>query len=173
MKKAGATVSGDPTPVGNCGGMICFEFFNDGLTDDNDAEFQDHENYFSMLEDNGKKSLITIFNRLSEEDRPISCLINNPFVPWVTDTAEELKIPSAMLWVQSCACFSLFYHYENPLLKTTANIPGDLIKADNCLEWLDSKDPSSVVYISFGSHVIVNQEQLTEMAYGVLNFGMG
>ncbi|KAI3789205.1 hypothetical protein L2E82_01995 [Cichorium intybus] len=261
MKKAGAAISGDPTPVGNCGGMIRFEFFNDGLTDDNDVEVQGYEKYFSMLEDYGKKSLIPIFNRLSEEGRPVSYLINNPFVPWVTDMAEELKIPSAMLWVQSCACFSLFYHYENssvpfpsleqpdidvhvpnmpvlksdeiqtflhpsspygyvaryilrqfrslskmycvlmetyeeledeliknmsqvcqirtvgplfknPLLKTTANITGDLIKADDCLEWLDSKDPSSVVYISFGSQVIVKQEQLTEMAYGVLNSGV-
>ncbi|KAL7598732.1 hypothetical protein Lser_V15G24567 [Lactuca serriola] len=265
MKKAGAAVSSDPTPVGSCGGMIRFEFFNDGYSDDSDKEIHDYGAYFSMLETYGKKSVITILNRLKDQDnRPVSCVINNPFVPWVSDLAEELNIPSAMLWVQSCACFSSYYHYANssvpfpsgeqpdndvhlpnmPVLKsdeiptflhpstqypsvgkiiveqfknlskttcvlietyeleddlinyvsdqvcpliravgplfksplleveTAANITGDMIKADDCMGWLDSQDTSSVVYIAFGSHVILNQEQLTEMASGVLNSGM-
>ncbi|KAL4588628.1 hypothetical protein LXL04_001520 [Taraxacum kok-saghyz] len=262
MKKAGANVSGDPIPVGKCGSMIRFEFFNDGYSDDSDKEVQDYKSYFTLLETNGKKSLITIINRLRDDGRPVSYIINNPFVPWVSDLAEEVNIPSAMLWVQSCACFSLYYHYEKsslsfpsqeqpdidvhlpnmPVLKdyeiptflhpssqfpyigriilgqikslskttcvlietyeeleddlikyvskscpiravgplfkipllefeTAANITGDMTKVDDCLGWLDSHDPSSVVYIAFGSHVILNEEQLTEMAYGVLNSG--
>ncbi|KVH93326.1 limonoid UDP-glucosyltransferase-like [Cynara cardunculus var. scolymus] len=261
MKKAGASASGDPIPVGNRGGMIRFEFFDDGCSEDNDDERNDRETYLNKLEVNGKRSLTKIFNQHAQDGRPVSCLINNPFVPWVCDLAEELNIFSAMLWVQSCACFSSYYHYENslvpfpsekqpdidvqlphmpllksdeipsslhpsaaypflkrvilgqfknlsktscvlmetfqelegdlitymskicpirpvgplfknPLLETSTNICGDLIKADECLEWLDSKPPSSVVYISFGSVVSLSQEQVTEMAYGVLNSGV-
>ncbi|GJX62257.1 gallate 1-beta-glucosyltransferase-like protein [Tanacetum coccineum] len=261
MKKAGAEVSGDPTPVGNCGGMIRFEFFDDGCSEDNDDERNDFDAYLPKLEAYGKSALTGIINHHAEKGRPVSCLINNPFLPWVVDLAEELNIPCAMLWVQSCACFSSYYHYENsvvpfpseeqpdidiqlphmpvlksdevpsflhpstpysvfrravlgqfkniskvfcvlmetfqelegdlinymsqicpirpvgplfknPLLETSSNISGDLIKADDCLEWLDSKDPSSVVYISFGSIVSLSQEQVTEMAYGVLNSGV-
>ncbi|KVH93315.1 gallate 1-beta-glucosyltransferase-like [Cynara cardunculus var. scolymus] len=261
MKKAGAAVSGDPTPVGNRGGMIRFEFFNDGCSEDDDEEIHDLDTYLPKLEAYGKRSLTVIINHHAQNGRPVSCLINNPFVPWVSDLGEELNIPSAMLWVQSCACFSSFYHYENllepfpsekqpdievqlpnmpvlksdevptflhpstpypflkrailgqfknlsktfcvlmetfqeleddlikymsqicpirpvgplfkhPLLETSSNISGNLIKADDCLEWLDSKQPSSVVYISFGSVVNLSQEQLTEMAYGVLNSGV-
>ncbi|KAK9071124.1 hypothetical protein SSX86_009692 [Deinandra increscens subsp. villosa] len=261
MKKAGAAVSGDPTPVGNCGGMIRFEFFDDGCSEDNDDERNDLDTFLPKLEAYGKTELTGIISRHAQNGRPVSCLINNPFVPWVSDLAEELNIPCAMLWVQSCACFSSYYHYENslvpfpseqqpdidvqlpkmpllksdeipsflhpstpypflkravlgqfknlsknfcvlmetfeelegdlikymsqicpiravgplfknPLLETSSNISGDLIKADDCLEWLDSKPPSSVVYISFGSVVSLSQEQVTEMAYGVLNSGV-
>ncbi|KAJ6892969.1 hypothetical protein NC652_027080 [Populus alba x Populus x berolinensis] len=47
----------------------------------------------------------------AEQGRPVSCLINNPFIPWVTDVAISLGLPSAMLWVQSCACFASYYHF--------------------------------------------------------------
>ena len=193
----------------------------------------------------------------SEEDRPVACLVNNQFIPWVSDVAADLGIPSAMLWVQSCACFSTYYHYYHglvsfpteaqpeidvqlpcmPLLRydeiasflypTTpyaflrrailgqyknldkpfcilmdtfqeletrvieymskiypikpvgplyknpkalnAAVRGDFMKADDCIGWLDSKPPSSVVYISFGSVVYLKQEQVDEIAYGLLN----
>ncbi|KAK9071119.1 hypothetical protein SSX86_009687 [Deinandra increscens subsp. villosa] len=258
MKKAGTAVSGDPTPVGSCGGMIRFDFFDDGCSEDNDDERHDLDTFLPKLEAYGKTELTRIINRHAQNGRPVSCLINNPFVPWVSDIAKELNIPCAMLWVQSCFSFSSYYHYENslvpfpseqqpdidvqlpnmpllksdeipsflhpstpypflrraalgqfknlsnnfcvlmetfeelegdlikymsqicpiravgplfknPLLETNSNISGDMIKADDCLEWLDSKPPSSVVYVSFGSVVNLNQEQVTEMAYGVLN----
>ncbi|KAK9071120.1 hypothetical protein SSX86_009688 [Deinandra increscens subsp. villosa] len=261
MKKAGAAISSDPTPVGSCGGMIRFDFFDDGCSEDNDDERNDLDTFLPKLEAYGKTELTGIINHHAQNGRPVSCLINNPFVPWVSDLAEELNIPCAMLWVQSCSCFSSFYHYDNslvpfpteeqpdidvqlpnmpllksdeipsflhpstpypflrrailgqfknlsknfcvlmetfeelegdlinymsqicsiravgplfknPLLETSFNISGDLIKVDDCLEWLDSKPPSSVVYISFGSVVSLSQEQVTEMAYGVLNSGV-
>ncbi|KAK9071122.1 hypothetical protein SSX86_009690 [Deinandra increscens subsp. villosa] len=261
MKKAGAAISGDPTPVGSCGGMIRFDFFNDGCSEDNDDERNDIETFLPKLEAYGKTELTEIISRHAQNGQPVSCLINNPFVPWVSDLAKELNIPCAMLWVQSCFCFSAYYCYENslapfpseqqpdinvhlpnmpvlkpdeipsllhpsthypflkravlgqfknlsnnfcvlmetfeelegdlikymsqicpiravgplfknPLLETNSNISGDLIKAEDCMEWLDSKPPSSVVYISFGSVVNLRQEQMTEMAYGVLNSGV-
>lgn len=261
LKKAGAVVSGDPTPIGNGGGKIRFEFFDDGCSEDNDDERHDLDTYLPKLEAYGKAALTGMINHHAGKGLPVSCLINNPFVPWVTDLAEELNIPSAMLWVQSCACFSSYYHYENslgsfptekqpdidvqlpnmpllksdeipsflhpsttypflkrailgqfknlsktfcvlmetfeelesdlikymsqicrirsvgplfsnPSLETSSNISGDLTKADDCLDWLDTKPTSSVVYISFGTVVSLSQEQVTELAYGVLNSGV-
>uniref|UniRef100_A0A2N9HJA6 Uncharacterized protein n=1 Tax=Fagus sylvatica TaxID=28930 RepID=A0A2N9HJA6_FAGSY len=46
------------------------------------------------------------------------------------------------------------------------------MKADDCLEWLDSKPAQSVVYISFGSVVYLSQEQVNEIAHGLLNSGV-
>lgn len=37
----------------------------------------------------------------------------------------------------------------------------------NCLNWLNSKKPNSVLYVSFGSVVHLPQEQLKEIAYGL------
>jgi UDP:flavonoid glycosyltransferase YjiC (YdhE family) len=63
-----------------------------------------------------------------------------------------------------------------PLFKipeaTNTTIRGDLMKADDCLDWLSSKPPASVVYISFGSIVYLMQEQVDEIAHGLLSSGV-
>ena len=38
-----------------------------------------------------------------------------------------------------------------------------------CLEWLDSKDPNSVVYVNFGSITVMTADQLVEFAWGLAN----
>ena len=256
MRKA-SNITDQPTPVGE--GLIRFEFFEDEW-DENEPKRQDLDLYLPQLELVGKKVLPQMIKKHAEQDRPVSCLINNPFIPWVSDVAADLGIPSAMLWVQSCACFSTYYHYYHglvpfpseaepeidvqlpcmPLLKydevasflypTTpypflrrailgqyrnldkpfcilmdtfqelepevieymskicpikpvgplyknpkvpnAAVRGDFMKADDCIEWLDSKRPSSIVYVSFGSVVYLRQDQVDEIAYGLLNSGL-
>ncbi|XP_011004954.1 PREDICTED: cinnamate beta-D-glucosyltransferase-like [Populus euphratica] len=61
--------------------------------------------------------------------------------------------------------------FRNPKAPKTT-VHGDLMKADDCIEWLDTKPPSSVVYVSFGSVVQLKQEQWNEIAYGLLNSGI-
>ncbi|KAL2469770.1 UDP-glycosyltransferase 84A1 [Abeliophyllum distichum] len=43
---------------------------------------------------------------------------------------------------------------------------------DNFIQWLDSKHPSTVVYVSFGSIVHLKQEQADDIAYGLLYSGL-
>ncbi|KAF9665695.1 hypothetical protein SADUNF_Sadunf16G0150200 [Salix dunnii] len=45
----------------------------------------------------------------------------------------------------------------------------NLIKptSDVCMKWLDSKEPGSVVYVSFGSLAAVGEEQMAELAWGL------
>ncbi|KAG5111135.1 hypothetical protein JHK82_040358 [Glycine max] len=38
-----------------------------------------------------------------------------------------------------------------------------------CVEWLDTKQPSSVVYVNFGSIAVMTSEQLIEFAWGLAN----
>uniref|UniRef100_J3MJP0 UDP-glycosyltransferases domain-containing protein n=2 Tax=Oryza brachyantha TaxID=4533 RepID=J3MJP0_ORYBR len=60
-----------------------------------------------------------------------------------------------------------------PLHKLSNN--GDrssLLEQDrSCIEWLDTKEPGSVLYVSFGSVVRVNQDDFTEVAWGLANSG--
>ncbi|KAF5178140.1 Udp-glycosyltransferase 85a4, partial [Thalictrum thalictroides] len=39
----------------------------------------------------------------------------------------------------------------------------------DCLEWLDSKQPNSVVYVNFGSTTVMTRDQLVEFAWGLAN----
>lgn len=255
----GNIISDDPTPYGD--GFIRFEFF-DGWEYTQPKENHQIEIELSNLESLGRAVLPTMLKRNEEEGRPVSCVINNPFIPWACDVAKSLGIPCAVLWVQSCASFSSYYHYHfnlatfpnesnpnidvhlpnmptlkwdelpsflhpsnpfpalakailgqfnhlsdpicifiesfeelekdvveymsnilpiktvGPLLvdedsKNTEVIRCDLVKADSSInQWLNSKPPSSVVYVSFGSIVVPSQEQVDEIAYGLLNSGL-
>ncbi|CAJ2665769.1 unnamed protein product [Trifolium pratense] len=50
------------------------------------------------------------------------------------------------------------------------SLGSNLWKEDTkCLEWLESKDPGSVVYVNFGSIIVLSQEQLEEFAWGLAN----
>ncbi|CAK7329997.1 unnamed protein product [Dovyalis caffra] len=257
MRKA-SNITDEATPLGD--GFIRFEFFEDGWDEDEPRRQLDLDQYLLQLELVGKQAIPQMIMKNAKQGRPVSCLINNPFIPWVTDVAESLGLPSAMLWVQSCACFAAYYYYYHgtvpfpdeehpeidvqlpcmPLLKydevpsflhpATAypflrrailgqyknldkpfcilmetfeeleselikhmseifpiktvgplfrnprapktTVHGDLLKADDCIEWLDTKPPSSVVYVSFGSVVSLKQDQWDEIAYGLLNSGV-
>ncbi|KAM0823550.1 hypothetical protein ACQ4PT_070801 [Festuca glaucescens] len=55
-----------------------------------------------------------------EAGRPVSCVVGNPFLPWAIDVSHDAGIPSAVLWVQSCAVFSLYYHHVHGLVEFPA-----------------------------------------------------
>ncbi|KAK7328138.1 hypothetical protein VNO77_22234 [Canavalia gladiata] len=52
----------------------------------------------------------------------------------------------------------------------SASLGSNLWKEDpECLEWLESKEPRSVVYVNFGSITVMSPEQLLEFAWGLAN----
>ncbi|CAL0315537.1 unnamed protein product [Lupinus luteus] len=54
--------------------------------------------------------------------------------------------------------------------KNLEAIRSNLWKEDSqCLEWLDTKEPNSVVYVNFGSITVMTSEQLIEFAWGLAN----
>ncbi|KAL5992468.1 hypothetical protein ACLOJK_013387 [Asimina triloba] len=49
-------------------------------------------------------------------------------------------------------------------------IGSSLWKVDtSCVEWLDAKEPKSVVYVNFGSITVITGEQMREFAWGLAN----
>lgn len=113
IRRANSIADDEPTPVGR--GFIRFEFFDDGWSSD-DPNRGNLDLYLDQLEVSGRENLIRMIREHEEKGTPVSCLINNPFIPWVSDVAENLEIPSAMLWVQSCASFSAYYHFCHNLV---------------------------------------------------------
>ncbi|KAA8530834.1 hypothetical protein F0562_005542 [Nyssa sinensis] len=52
----------------------------------------------------------------------------------------------------------------------TETIGSNLWKEElGCLEWLDSKEPKSVIYINFGSIAVMTLKQMIEFAWGLAN----
>ncbi|KAG7960691.1 hypothetical protein I3843_10G136500 [Carya illinoinensis] len=57
-----------------------------------------------------------------------------------------------------------------PQKDLVSNIGSSLWKyEDDCLEWLNSKEPNSVIYVNFGSVADVTPPQMVEFAWGLAN----
>ncbi|GFP85569.1 UDP-glycosyltransferase 86a1 [Phtheirospermum japonicum] len=48
------------------------------------------------------------------------------------------------------------------------NVSKSLCSESDCTQWLESKSPASVLYVSFGSFVHTNKQIIEEIAYGLL-----
>jgi hypothetical protein len=61
----------------------------------------------------------------------------------------------------------LLNHLPNDPLKSTGY---SLWKEETeCLDWLNSKAPNSVIYVNFGSIIVITPQQLVEFAWGLAN----
>ncbi|CAO2814893.1 unnamed protein product [Amaranthus hypochondriacus] len=109
-------------------------FFSDGFSLDYDRK-ANLDKYMETLAKFGSKNVSNLITSLAcDKTRPkkISCLINNPFIPWVADVAKELSIPCAMLWIQPCTLLAIYHRFQsNPNdfptkqnLEKSVKIPG-------------------------------------------------
>ena len=46
-----------------------------------------------------------------------------------------------------------------------------IFKSEECINWLENKPKQSVVYVSFGSLAVINEEQMEEIAWGLRDSG--
>ncbi|XP_044485596.1 UDP-glycosyltransferase 84B2-like [Mangifera indica] len=240
---------------------ISLEFFSDGLSDEFDRD-KYLESFVESLQTIGSKNLSNLITKLKTKCNKISCIITNPFMPWVPGLAEEHDIPCAVLWIQASAVYFIYSNYvkhpylfpslENPndavelpgmpmllakelpsfilpssqiclrtivsdfvqmldkvkwilgnsfnelekdIVRSMGSLPkiipiGPLVlpslqgekeiiaasmdlcsPEDYCIEWLDKKPPSSVIYISFGSIIVMTQNQIDSIAMALKNSG--
>ncbi|KAI4998491.1 hypothetical protein ZWY2020_053833 [Hordeum vulgare] len=69
--------------------------------------------------------------------------------------------------VRNVGPVSLFHRHEHAVaLAARGNAPA--LDADECMQWLDGKAPSSVVYVSFGSSIVnADPKQVVEIGLGL------
>ncbi|KAF2294098.1 hypothetical protein GH714_007478 [Hevea brasiliensis] len=116
-------------------------------TDPNDIFF----NYNLKSLNNSMKAKGLILNTFDELDKEVLDVINTAFPVLCTIG------PLSML-------------QQNLSSPNFESIESNLWKEDNeCLSWLDKREPKSVVYVNFGSLITVSQEQLKEFAWGFAN----
>ncbi|KAF3329406.1 cinnamate beta-D-glucosyltransferase-like protein [Carex littledalei] len=69
------------------------------------------------METVGPAAFADLITKQSMAGQPVTYVVNNPLLPWVADVATDMGIPCAVLWVQSCAVFSTYYHYHHGLVE--------------------------------------------------------
>ncbi|TYI02112.1 hypothetical protein ES332_A11G248300v1 [Gossypium tomentosum] len=94
----------------NSTGRLSLEFFSDGLSHEFDRE-KDSGTFLASLKANGPKNLSNLITDLKANGNQFSCLITNPFIPWVPGVAIEHGIPCGVLWIQSATVFAIYYHF--------------------------------------------------------------
>ncbi|KAL7262592.1 hypothetical protein ACSBR1_000871 [Camellia fascicularis] len=103
---------------------------------------------------------------LAKLNPPVTCVVSDVGMAFTVKVAEELGIPDVFFNTASASGFMGYMQY----LKSNASIGSILWKEQHdCLPWLDSKEPNSVVYVNCGSITVMTSQQLIEFAWGLVN----
>ncbi|KAL0338477.1 UNVERIFIED_CONTAM: UDP-glycosyltransferase 86A1 [Sesamum angustifolium] len=82
-------------------------------------------------------------------------LVADTVFSWPATVAEKYNLVNVSLWTEPALVFSLAYHLD--LLRENGHFP-----CKDCTEWLESKPPGSVLYVSFGSFVHTSRQEIEE-----------
>ncbi|CAO2209039.1 unnamed protein product [Urochloa humidicola] len=83
------------------------------------------ETLLRHLDDAAPAALAGLLRRHSDAGRPVSCVVAAAFAPWAGRAAAAAGVPHAVLWTESCAVLSLFYHYFHSLADFPSPPPSD------------------------------------------------
>ncbi|KAI8027126.1 7-deoxyloganetin glucosyltransferase [Camellia lanceoleosa] len=109
-------------------------------------------NYKLQSMSNALKSKSMILNTFDDLERQVLDIIKTKF-----DNLYTIG-PLSLLHRQLCN--------SEPLNSIQSNLWKE---ETECLDWLDRKEPRSVVYVNYGSLIIMTKEQLSEFAWGLAN----
>ncbi|KAK8642773.1 hypothetical protein V6N13_012105 [Hibiscus sabdariffa] len=107
--------------------------------------------------------------RESERSRRASAIILNTFDDLeheVLDALNSVLSPAPVYSVGPLHLVLNHHVHDNELKQIGSNLWKE---ESGCLQWLDSKEPNSVVYVNFGSITVMTSDQLIEFAWGLAN----
>ncbi|CAN1147701.1 7-deoxyloganetin glucosyltransferase [Linum perenne] len=118
----------------------------------------------------------SMFNFLSREiDRTsrASAVIINTFRPLelpVLDSLSTIFPPIYPIGPLTLMLDQINHHDDNNSSSSLNSITSSLWKEEpECLQWLNTKEPNSVVYVNFGSITVVTRQHMVEFAWGLAN----
>ncbi|CAO2183228.1 unnamed protein product [Urochloa humidicola] len=99
----------------------------------------------------GPAALEELVRGQAEAGRPVTCVVANAFVPWALRVAGALGLPRGMLWIQSCALLSVYYHHVHALAAfPDADAPGSVAVALPGLPELEYDDLKPLLIYASG-----------------------
>eukprot|EP01018_Ginkgo_biloba_P015403 Gb_14885 [translate_table: standard] len=121
---------------------------------------------------------------MSVEDVPSFVHASNPYGSLFQAVVEQFTTVSEATWIlgnsfqeleseeiNSMKSIGSSIRAVGPLLPSGNDIGLNLWKAAECVDWLNAKTASSVVYVSFGSLAVLSREQIHEIAHGLQDGG--
>ncbi|RDX69856.1 UDP-glycosyltransferase 84B1, partial [Mucuna pruriens] len=151
--------------------------------------FYNNLNHFPTLDDPQISVQIPGLPLLQPQDLPSFLLPSNPFGSMSKVLCEMFQHMNKIKWVLA----NSFHELEKEVIDSMAKIcpirtvgplvPPSLLgqdesqdaeiemwkPQDSCMEWLDQRNPSSVIYVSFGSLIVLSLKQLESIAKALKN----
>lgn len=151
--------------------------------------FYNNTNQFPTLENPELNVQLPGLPLLKPQDLPSFVLPTNPFGALSKVLADMLKDMKKLKWVLANSFYELEKEVIDSMAETYPVIPvGPLLPLsllgvdenedvgiemwkpqDSCLEWLNDQPPSSVIYISFGSLIVLSAKKLESIATALKN----
>ncbi|KAL5080298.1 hypothetical protein RYX36_008719 [Vicia faba] len=111
-------------------------------------------------------SMVEFINEAAERAHRASAIIFNTSNELESDVLNVLSTMFPCVYAIGPLSSFLYQSPQNHLASLSTN----LWKEDNkCLDWLESKESGSVVYVNFGSMTVMTREKLLEFAWGLAN----
>ncbi|XP_021743563.1 7-deoxyloganetin glucosyltransferase-like [Chenopodium quinoa] len=131
-----------------------------------DIRMQDLPNFIRTTDPND--FMVNYITRLISKIKEGSAIIFNTYDVLEHDVLEALSSDFPSLY--TVGPLELLESIEDCNDDKTKAISTSLWKEDTrCLEWLESHEPNSVVYVNFGSVTVMTNDQLIEFAWGLAN----
>ncbi|KAL0451973.1 UNVERIFIED_CONTAM: UDP-glycosyltransferase 75C1 [Sesamum latifolium] len=73
----------------------------------------DIKKYLMEIRSRGAKTLKDTALSAAEQGRPLTCVIYTLLLPWASEVAREVNIPSALLCIQPATVLDIYYYYFN------------------------------------------------------------
>uniref|UniRef100_A0A0E0C6B3 Uncharacterized protein n=1 Tax=Oryza meridionalis TaxID=40149 RepID=A0A0E0C6B3_9ORYZ len=96
---------------GGGGGVRVERLRGGGMWEPDDPRLRVPGDMARHVEAAGPAALEELIRREAEAGRPVACVVANAFVSWAVRVAGDVGLPCAILWIQSCAVLSVYYHY--------------------------------------------------------------
>ncbi|CAK8533440.1 unnamed protein product [Lathyrus sativus] len=129
-----------------------------------DFRLKDLPDFIRIIDPNN--SLLEFINEAAERALRASAMIFNTSNELESDVLNVLSTVLPCVYAIGPLSSLLYQSPQNDLASLSTN----LWKEDNkCLDWLESKEPGSVVYVNFGSMTVMTPEKLLEFAWGLAN----
>ena len=140
-------------------GSITFAPFSDGY-DEGFQSGNDFQQYMLEMRRRGSQAVSDLVVSATNEGRPYACLVYTLLLPWVGITADELHLPSVLLWIQPATVLDIYYYHfhgygnliRNSSSQETSNsitIPGLSLKLtiQDLPSYMDEKTYSFIISI--------------------------
>ncbi|KAM7505343.1 hypothetical protein LguiB_004247 [Lonicera macranthoides] len=131
-----------------------FETIPDGLPPSDSDSTQNVAALFKSLQNN----CLGPFLGLLEKIPPVTCIFSDGFMTFTIDAGEKVGIPVVLSWTIAACGFISFFHFLD-------------IREKGFTILKDLREPSSVLYVNFGSVVVMLSEKIVEFALGLANSG--